>query len=232
MGDAVRLFNGRHGEFEARVAEVSKRAVVLAIGEQRRRQVSSPDLWLAFAPVKKSATDLIVEKAVELGVVRLLPLRTQRCNAQSVRSDRFERIAIEAAEQSERLDIPRVDAETSLPAFLDELPEERLLVFCDEAGDDASAPWGGEEGRAPPIAAAIEGRGHGPACLLVGPEGGFAPEERTLLRAKSNVLAVSLGPRILKAETAVIAALAVWQSICGDWAGASSAQNPPQAPEN
>lgn len=216
-GDPVRLFNGRHGEFDAAVEEVSKRAVSLLVSSLRRAQSASPDLWLAFTPVKKTATDLIVEKAVELGVRKLIPVRTRRCMAQTVREDRFVRIAIEAAEQSERLDIPEVAEEVTLANLVEYWPRERKLIFCDEAGDSEDEAWGGDKGRAPPIADQLEAIKGQPAGLLIGPEGGFTPEERQMLRSKPFVVPVSLGPRILKAETAAIAALAVWQAVCGDW---------------
>lgn len=217
-GDPVRLFNGRDGEFAAAVHEVAKRAVTLVLSRRTREQTSGPDLWLAFTPVKKAATDLIVEKAVELGVSKLIPVRTQRCVAQSVRADRFARIASEAAEQSERLDIPAVAEETSLSDLVKSWPADRKLIYCDEAGDNDAESWGGAEGRAAPIAAQLSGLSNQPAALLIGPEGGFTPEERQMLRSKPFVVPVSLGPRILKAETAAIAALSVWQALCGDWA--------------
>ncbi len=232
VNSPVRLFNGRDGEFAASLAEISKRSVVLAIGERTRTQEIAPDLWLAFTPVKKSATDLIVEKAVELGVRRLLPVRTQRCNAQSVRADRFQRIAVEAAEQSERLDVPEIAGEVSLEVLLADWPVERLLVFCDEAGDDPDAPWGGADGKAAPLGRALGDHVGRPAAILIGPEGGFAPEERQMLRSRPYVLPVSLGPRILKAETAAIAALTVWQSVCGDWGVGPRGSEEDSAPEN
>ncbi len=223
-GDPVRVFNGRDGEFDAIVATVAKRAVTLSLGGQTREPSVSPDLWLAYAPIKKAASDLIVEKAVELGVRRILPVRTQRSNAPAVRSDRLERIVIEAAEQTERMDIPEVGEECSLEAFLNGWPEDRSLLFCDESGDDEAAPWGGSGGVAPSMAEVVSNLTGRPVAILIGPEGGFSPEERLLLRGQSFVLPISLGPRILRAETAAIAAMAVWQAVCGDWAG--------RAPEN
>lgn len=224
IGDAVRVFNGRDGEFDAEVAEVGKPAVVLSLAERRRVQESSPDIWLLFAPVKKSATDLIVEKAVELGVSRIVPVRTRWANAPPVRADRLQRIIVEAAEQTERLDLPEVGSEVSLEDTLAGWDVGRVLFFCDEAGDEPEAPWGGRGVRAPDIASVIAREGAGPAAILIGPEGGFAPEERAALREYNFLLPVSLGPRVLRAETAVIAALSVWQSVAGDW--------PSKAPEN
>ncbi len=224
IGNAVRVFNGRHGEFDAEVAEVGKRAVVLSVAERRRVQEHGPNLWLLFAPVKKPATDLIVEKAVELGASRIVPIRTRWTNAPAVRADRLQRIIVEAAEQTERLDLPEVGSEVSLEEVLAGWDGDRVLFFCDEAGDEPEAPWGGRGLRAPDIASVIATEGAGPAAILIGPEGGFAPEERAALRGQEFIRAVSLGPRVLRAETAVIAALSVWQAVAGDW--------PSKAPQN
>ncbi len=224
VGDVVRVFNGRDGEFDAEVAEFGKRAVVLSVAERRRVQESGPDLWLLFAPVKKSATDLIVEKAVELGVSRIVPVRTRWTNAPPLRAERLQRIIVEAAEQTERLDLPEVETEASLENILAGWDPSRVLFFCDEAGDEPDAPWGGRGVRAPDIASVVAREGTGPAAILIGPEGGFAPEERAALRENAFIRAVSLGPRVLRAETAVIAALSVWQAVAGDW--------PSKAPQN
>ncbi len=224
IGDAVRVFNGRDGEFDAEVAEVGKRAIVLSVAKRRRVQEPSPDIWLLFAPVKKSATDLIIEKAVELGVSRIVPVRTRWTHAPAVRADRLQRIIVEAAEQTERLDLPEVGSEVSLDDFLSGWDAGRVLFFCDEAGDEPDAPWGGRGVRAPDIASVVAGESPGPAAILIGPEGGFAPEERAALRKQEFIRAVSLGPRVLRAETAVIAALSVWQAVAGDW--------PSTAPQN
>lgn len=221
-GDPVRLFNGRQGEFNARVSEAGKRIVAVEVLQMRRAQEAAPDLWLLFAPVKKSATDLIVEKAVELGVRKIVPVRTRWTNTPSIRIDRLKRIVIEAAEQTERLDLPSVEAEVSLADTLSGWDPHRVLYYCDEAGDDASEPWGGRRGGAPPIARVVAERGKAPSALLVGPEGGFAAEERAELRERPFVRPISLGPRVLRAETAVIAALSVWQAISGDWADKST----------
>ena len=218
-GDRVRLFNGREGEWRAEVSAADRKGGVLTVTEALRQQTASPDLWLLFAPVKKAKTDLIVEKAVELGVSVLQPVSTRRTIADRIKAERFEAIAKEAAEQTERLDLPEIRPLSPLDRALQDWPAGRLLYFADEAGDDPDAAWGGETGRARPMGAQLAADGPGPGAVLTGPEGGFSPEEGDRLRALAFVRPVSLGPRILRAETAVIAALTLWQSHCGDWGG-------------
>ncbi|MHA6288956.1 16S rRNA (uracil(1498)-N(3))-methyltransferase [Maricaulis sp. CAU 1757] len=218
-GDTVRLFNGRDGEWSGRLAAVSKKAVLVEPVEQTRPQAGVPDLWLLFAPIKRQKTDLIVEKATELGVARLCPVTTRRTQSERIRPDRWQSIAKEAAEQTERLDLPAIDDLAKLDAVLDGWPTERVLIYCDEAGDEPDAPWGGARGRGRPMAEVLQDLADRPAAILIGPEGGFTDEERARLRDHDCVRAVTLGPRILRAETAVIAALTLWQSACGDWAG-------------
>lgn len=218
-GGEVRLFNGRDGEWGAAISAATDRKAEVTPTVQRRPQPppASPALTLLFAPVKKDETDLIVEKATELGAVRIQPVLTQRTQTRTVRLDRFRKIALEAAEQTERLDLPGVADAVSLDSALAALPEGTALIFCDEAGDEPSAPWGGETGRAGPIRAVLEGLMGRDAALLIGPEGGFTAEERAYLRGRAGTFAVSLGPRILRAETAAVAAMALWQAVCGDW---------------
>lgn len=233
VGDALRPFNARDGEWRARVSAKSKRGMSIRIEALLREPRASPDLDLLFAPVKRHATDLIVEKATELGVRRIRPVITQRTIAETVRVDRLETIAREAAEQTERFDAPEIFEAIALPKTLDGWDAARQLIYADESGDEADAAWGGETGRARPIgeapiwtagvSPAVAGAGRRDAggpyklALLIGPEGGFTPEERRMLRALPFVIPVSLGPRILRAETAVIAALSVIQSVWGDW---------------
>ncbi|PZO55936.1 MAG: 16S rRNA (uracil(1498)-N(3))-methyltransferase [Alphaproteobacteria bacterium] len=219
VGDTLRLFNADDGEWRARIVEKSKRGMGATIFEFIRPARAAPDLDLLFAPVKRHATDLIVEKAAELGVRRIFPVTTQRTIAETVRVDRLSTIAREAAQQTERFDAPEIHEAQSLPRALDGWNASRRLIYADEAGDDPNAPWGGETGRALPVAEAL---GSGPQvprsmALLIGPEGGFTSEERRMLRSHPYVVPVSLGPRILRAETAVIAALSVIQAIWGDW---------------
>jgi len=215
-GDVVRIFNGRDGEWRARIVEVGKRGARLAAEAQTRTQHGVPDLMLAFSPVKRQATDWLVEKAVELGVRTLQPVLTKRTIAETVRIERLALIAREAAEQTERLDLPEIRPATSLARFLDGWEIDRGLVFADEAGDDPEAAWGGAEGRAGSIATA-DFAPWAKLALLIGPEGGFDPAERRLLRAREGAIPVSLGPRILRAETAVCCGLAVIQARWGDW---------------
>lgn len=217
VGDAVRVFNGRDGEFAATISEASKHTLRLALGEQSRKQQAAPDLWLLFAPLKKARTDFVVEKAVELGASEIRPVLTERTDADTVRVERLARIAVEAAEQTERLDVPPVREAQKLFAALEGWPAERALIYADEAGDDEAKPWGGESGRAQSLESALRQMTDGPAAILIGPEGGFSAGERARLRSLSFVRPVGLGPRILRAETAAVATLAVWQAIRGDW---------------
>lgn len=226
-GDTLRVFNADDGEWRARVAAKTKRGMSVRVEEFIRLPRASGDLDLLFAPVKRHATDLIIEKATELGVRRIRPVLTQRTIAETVRLDRLQTIAREAAEQTERFDAPEILEPLSLARALDGWDDARPLIFADEAGDDADEAWGGDRGRARPIGEALPTRtaGASPAssggpsqlALLIGPEGGFTSEERRMLRGLPYVIPVSLGPRILRAETAVIAALSVMQSVWGDW---------------
>jgi 16S rRNA (uracil1498-N3)-methyltransferase len=210
-GARALLFNGVDGEWAAEVKKTGKRDAGLVCVERTRAQTFPPDLVLLFAPVKRQGTDLIAEKATELGVRVLQPVLTRRTQSETVRADRLRAIAIEAAEQTERLDVPEICEAAPLGAVLGAWDKNRRLLFADEAGE--AAPIAAAVS-APAIAPAGEGRR---LALLIGPEGGFEPDERRLLRALPFVTPVSLGPRILRAETAVIAALALIQAHWGDW---------------
>lgn len=218
VGDPLLLFNGRDGEWRATLAQAGRRDCVLAVQAQVRPQVVLPDVELLCALVKRARLETIVEKAAELGAARVRLLITRRTNADHTNVARLEAIAREAAEQTGRLEAPRVAAPERLDALLDAWDPGRALMFCDEAGDDPRAPWGGEGGRA---GAALERLRYAPPAVawavLIGPEGGFAPEERERLRAAPYAIAVSLGPRILRSDTAAVAALALWQAALGDW---------------
>jgi 16S rRNA (uracil1498-N3)-methyltransferase len=217
LGGKVRVFNGADGEYAARLQSVGKTVVQLDVLEQTRTQGAGPDVWLLFAPLKKASTDFLVEKAVEMGVSELRPVLTERTGARDVRTDRLARIAIEAAEQTERLDVPSVrDAEKLARAF-DEWDEARPVYYADESGDEGDRPWGGSTGRAPPMAEVIRKNPPSRAAIQIGPEGGFSPMERAWLRSLPFVRPVGLGPRILRAETAATAALALYQALAGDW---------------
>jgi 16S rRNA (uracil1498-N3)-methyltransferase len=204
-GDRLSLFNGRDGEWRARIAETSKRACVLECEAQVGSQAAVPDLRLVFAPIKKTPADYVVQKATELGVRVLQPVLTRRTIARRVNLERMHANAVEAAEQSGRVDVPEVRALVDLDRLLADWPRARRLLFCDEAGD------------AKPIAAALREAPDGPWAILTGPEGGFDPAERAALRACAFVVPVTLGARILRADTAALAALAVWQAVKGDW---------------
>ncbi|HEX8232877.1 MAG TPA: 16S rRNA (uracil(1498)-N(3))-methyltransferase [Caulobacteraceae bacterium] len=201
-GDELLLFNGRDGEWRAQVAEAGKRACRLEAVELARPQAFGPDLELAVALVKRARLETIVEKAAELGARRVRLVLTRRTNADHANVARLAAIAAEAAEQTGRLDAPEVAPPEKLEQLLDAWPEDRRLMFCDEGGE------------APP---ALELKGGGAWSILIGPEGGFVPEERERLRALPFVTPVSLGPRILRADTAAIAAMALWQARLGDW---------------
>ena len=218
LGDELKLFNGRDGEWLFRVSGVSKRGCRLSAERLARPQVLGPDLDLLVSLVKRAPLETIVEKATELGARRIRPVITRRTQADHTNVSRLRAIATEAAEQTGRLDVPEVLEPVKLEKLLDEWDEGRRLMFCDEAGDDPSAEWGGREGRARPAPEALEGQARGPWAVLIGPEGGFAPEERDRLRTLDHVTPVTLGPRILRADTAAISALTLWQAALGDWA--------------
>jgi 16S rRNA (uracil1498-N3)-methyltransferase len=205
VGAELALFNGRDGELRARIAATAKRATTVALLARTRPQAPEPDVWLLFAPVKRARIDLIVEKATELGVTRLLPVLTRRTAVARVNLERLGAIAIEAAEQCERLSVPVIDAPAALETVLARWPAGRRLLVGDEAGGGA------------PLGAAAAQVGTAPWALLVGPEGGFDPAELDALRQFQFVTPVGLGPRVLRADTAVTAALAVVQSSIGDW---------------
>jgi len=205
-GNRVLLFNGRDGEWLAEIVEAGKRGVTVTCLKQTKPQAGGPDIWLAFAPVKKTPSDYLVQKAAELGVSVLIPVFTRRTIVARINQERMAANAIEAAEQSARLSVPQIRDSVSLEKLLASWPPERRLLFCDEGGDAKAMTQ-----------AARESRG-GPCAILTGPEGGFDPIEREMLRAQAFVAPVTLGPRILRADTAALAALAVWQSVSGDWA--------------
>ena len=203
-GDALLVFNGRDGEWRAEVAEVLKKGVILKAVEQVRPQATAPDLELIVAVVKKARVETIVEKAAELGARRVRLALTQRTNADRLRLDRLDAIAEEAAEQTGRMDVPLIDDPVKLETILDGWEDGRRLMFCDETGGAPSVE-------------ALSAVGSGPWAILIGPEGGFSPEEGERLRSLPFATRVSLGPRILRADTAAIAAMTLWQAAVGDW---------------
>jgi 16S rRNA (uracil1498-N3)-methyltransferase len=200
-GSELLVFDGTSGEWLARIAGAGKKWIRLTVERQTREAETIPEVWLAFAPVKRSQTDWLVEKATELGVARLIPVTTQRTVVERVKLDRLKAIAIEAAEQCGRTRLPDLDEPLPLKHFLQHRDPSRTLYFADEAGGE----W------------APDAFTSGPCTILTGPEGGFTDEERAAIRAAPNAVAVSLGPRILRAETAALAALAVYMAVAGDW---------------
>lgn len=222
VGDEVRIFNGRDGEWLARVSEIlGKSAGILKAETLLREQRALTDLHLLFAPLKKTRTDFVVEKATELGVEVIQPIMTQYTQSERVKVERLTSLAMEAAEQTERLNLPRVLSPVHLIKAIQDLSGERRVYFCDERGGDENADWGGEENKAPPMVDVLKAHGMGSAAILIGPEGGFSPQEREMLHKTEGVHPVSLGPRILRAETAAVAALTLYQAICGDWRAAA-----------
>ncbi|MFT3732032.1 MAG: 16S rRNA (uracil(1498)-N(3))-methyltransferase [Hyphomicrobium sp.] len=204
-GAKLLVFNGRDGEWLATLAETHKRGAALSIESLTRPQEWGPDIDYLFAPLKRSRLDYMVQKATEMGVARLRPVITDRTIAERVNSDRMRANVIEAAEQCGILRVPEVEAPTKLDDVLDDWEQSRRIVFCDEAHEGAD-----------PIAT-LEKLGAGPLAVLVGPEGGFSPRERERLIGKTFVTHLSLGPRIMRADTAAVAVLALVNATVGDW---------------
>jgi 16S rRNA (uracil1498-N3)-methyltransferase len=200
-GAELLVFDGSSGEWLARIAEAGKRRMTLTVERKTREPETMPDVWLAFAPVKRAQTDWLVEKATELGAARLMPVMTQRTVAERVKLERLESIAIEAAEQCGRTRLPEIAEPLPLGHLLDQREAARTLYFADETGGERAAD------------AFIAG----PCMILTGPEGGFTDDERQAIRAAPNSVPISLGPRILRAETAALAALAAYMAVAGDW---------------
>ncbi|MFP4404263.1 16S rRNA (uracil(1498)-N(3))-methyltransferase [Rhodosalinus sp.] len=213
-GDKIAVFDGGSGEWAARVIEAGKRGGTLECLSQSAPQRDPPDVWLLFAPVKKARTDFIVEKAVEMGARRLVPVQTDFTNSERIRRDRLQAHAVEAAEQCGATFVPEVAELSPLSRVLNDWPEGRALLYADEAQAGRASPLAGllacddarQGGGAPP-----------PAALLIGPEGGLSAAERARLASLRLAAPLALGPRILRADTAAVAALALWQAACGDW---------------
>lgn len=202
-GDAVKLFDDVSGDYLARVDAVGKRDIVLAVEGLTRPREAVPDLWLCAAPIKRARFDWIAEKACELGVARFVPVLTARSVIDKIKPDRLRAQMIEAAEQCERNALPEIAEAVKLPTLLESWPSSRHLFFADERGGASLAQ--------------SHARHTGPAAILVGPEGGFTDDENAAIRACPAAVAVSLGPRILRADTAAVAAVAAWMATQGDW---------------
>lgn len=203
VGDPVKLFDGHSGEWIAIAATIGKRSLVLDVTEKLREAEAVPDLWLCAAPLKKGRIDWLVEKACELGVARIVPVVTRRTVVERPNSDRLRAHMIEAAEQCGRTALPDLAEPVKLASLLADWPADRRLFFADETGGAPSAT--------------AMARHSGPAAILIGPEGGFDESERDSVRALSSAIGISLGPRILRADTAAAAAIAVWMAAAGDW---------------
>ena len=219
VGEVLEVFDGRNGTWEAEVVEARKKGGVLLCRAQIAAQRDPPDLWLLFAPIKKVRTDFIVEKAAEMGARRIVPVLTDFTNSERVRADRLQAHAVEAAEQCGGNFVPEVTEAVKLDRLLAGWDPARRVIFCDEsavglASDFRRTPVGPESGSDP---GPRSGPRSGPWAILIGPEGGFSEAERDRLRGLDYAHAVSLGPRILRADTAAVAALTLWQSALGDW---------------
>ena len=198
-GAGVRLFDDRTGEWLATIVEAGRRSVAIVVGERLGPREPLPDLWLLFAPIKRGRIDWLVEKATELGVARLVPVLTRRTVVDRLNLERLRAHVVEAAEQCGRTALTELAAPQKLESLLALWPSDRHLFFADEAGGE-------------PLNAAA-----GPAAILIGPEGGFADGERAAIRALAQARPISLGPRILRADTAALAAIALWMASAGDW---------------
>lgn len=202
-GNEILVFNGRDGEWLARIERLAKRNGELVAISASAPQLDPPDLWLIFAPIKKARTDFIVEKAAEMGAARILPVQTDHTNSERIRQDRLQAHAVEAAEQCGGTFVPEVRDLTPLSRLLDGWDPSRRILWADEA---LAGP-----------AQTLAGLPRGPWAILIGPEGGWSESERRRLSAMETVTPVSLGPRILRADTAAVASLALWQAALGDW---------------
>jgi 16S rRNA (uracil1498-N3)-methyltransferase len=205
-GDVLLLFNGRDGEWQARLAGAGKKALIAELGARTREQPHAPDLHFLFAPLKHARLDYLVQKAVEMGASRLQPVITRHTQVARVNLKRMRANVIEAAQQCGILALPEVAAPVAFDAMVENIEAGRLLVFCDERAEVQD-----------PVAALAAVRGGRPLAVLIGPEGGFAEEERAALLKRPNVARIALGPRILRADTAAVAALALVQAVLGDW---------------
>lgn len=203
VGDKIALFNGRDGEWLASVAQAGKRGGMLGVETKTRDLQMPPDLWLLFAPIKKARTDFIVEKAAEMGARCICPVQTDFTNSERIRQDRLQSHATEAAEQCGGTFVPAVHDLKKLDHMLNDWPQDRQLMFCDEALVGAAETLGASTGEK--------------WAILIGPEGGFSDAERARLRTAPFAHGVSLGPRILRADTAAVAAMTLWQQALGDW---------------
>lgn len=206
-GDIIGVFNGTDGEWQAEITDISRKAVTIRLVSRVRPQRQLPDLWLCFAPLKKARIDYLAQKATEMGAAVLQPVLTERTMINRVNVDRLRTNAIEAAEQCTLTTVPEVTDPVKLEQLLDNWDPRRHLMFCDETASD-------QHSAAETLRNFVPGE---PWGILIGPEGGFSPLEVDMIRDLPNAVPVSLGPRIMRADTAIVAAMAVWQAILGDW---------------
>ncbi len=204
VGDVIYVFNGKSGEYEAEISELSRKKGLLKIGRKIKDFKPSPDVWLLFAPLKKDNTDMVIQKATELGVRKIIPVITARTNSEKVRTERFIAQSIEASEQCRRLDVPEIAAPELIENLLKNWPDDRTLFFLNESGSGSN------------ILQKMRSNS-GKAAILIGPEGGFNEDEIKKVLENQKVCDIYLGERILRAETAAIAALSCWQAVNGDW---------------
>lgn len=205
QGDVLRCFNAKNGEFECRIVEINKTKTMIEPLKKCRDPEQLKDVWLLFSPLKKDKTDFVIEKAVELGAVRIIPIITSRTNANQIKIERYMAQAIEAAEQCDRLNVPEISAPIDLKNLLMSWDKDRIIYFADERRHGQSAFECFKKSK------------NCQSALLIGPEGGFSDDEAEFINKQGFTQNISLGPRILRAETAAIASLAVWQSAAGDW---------------
>ena len=203
IGETILIFDGNNGEWEASIEEISKKSGVLFCIKQTKPQIMPPDLWLFFCPLKKVRTDFIVEKATELGVARIIPVQTEHTNVDRIKLSRLSAHAIEAAEQCGGTYIPKIEELQKIKEVLENFPPNRRLLFCDEKLQASEVN--------------LENLKKGKWAILVGPEGGFSEVERNHLKGLKFTFSISLGPRILRADTAAVTAISLWQNYLGDW---------------
>lgn len=203
VGDYITLFNGDQGEWHAEIIKVKKGKALLSVLEKQSNQICEPDLWYLFAPVKKARLDYMVQKATELGVSFIRPIMTRHTNLDKIKAEKITNNMVEAAEQCGRMTVPQMDVIITLEEMLESFPDDRGLIFCDEAGEALTFKE-------------IDKK-YDKWAILIGPEGGFSEAEREKIRKHPNSIPVTLGPRILRADTAAVAALSLWQSFLGDW---------------
>lgn len=204
LHNSVFLFDGKNGEFESHICEISKKSLTLKVDRKTSDFQKSPDIWLLFAPLKKENTDIVVQKAVELGVSKIIPVQTEYTSNANIKIERIRAQTVEAAEQCRRQDIPTIENLISFHDLLKNWPQKRKLVYLNETGDGRSFQSMSSEMKEP-------------VAFLIGPEGGFAKKELEILKSLPYTVNITLGKRILRAETATIAAISCWQAFCGDW---------------